>query len=102
MMALLLACTVQQPAAVPKTAPAEPVEAPAPAAVPSGSVEHFNRETGKRTVTVASELPESVRSVVIDGERVQVSRIETSAMGTGREIKRFDADGRLLDVTRSR
>jgi hypothetical protein len=70
--------------------------------IPKGHGLRIDNETGERQVIPAASLPDSIRWVTKGSERIEVARIEMNVMGSGREIKRFDKDGMLLDVTTSR
>ena len=46
------------------------------------------------------ELPEGIHWEQVKGEMIPVVRIESRAMGSGREIIKYGPDGQLLSVTR--
>jgi hypothetical protein len=98
---LFLACTFGQAPDVSSASNNKLVAQPE-SEVPEGHVLRIDNETGERQVIPAASLPDSIRWVTKGSERIEVARIEMNVMGSGREIKRFDKDGMLLDVTTTR
>ena len=55
-----------------------------------------DRRNGRRTEELASEVPEGIREVVVNGEAVPVARIVTFERGARLVIESYDAEGRVL------
>ncbi len=55
-------------------------------------------DTGEVRTAPSTEVPESVAWWEGEGRRIPVVRVEARLVGAGMEIRRYAADGALLDV----
>lgn len=94
----LAACGGHPPAPAPTPAP-EQETAPMPAPHP-GTVTFVDLDTNTSHEEPIASLPETIAWVVVAGERVPVTRVESrSRPGGSREIIKYGADGAQLEVT---
>lgn len=87
----------------PEPAPAPDPAATQPAAVPAaehpGEIVFVDLDAKTETRRPAADVPETIAWATVDGRRVAVVRVESSAAGGAREIRRYGADGAPIDTT---
>lgn len=64
-----------------------------------GMIVFVDAERGTERQRPAAEVPETVAWATVDGERIPVARVVSTAAGDQRTLRSYAEDGRLLTST---